>query len=345
MFDQNLQPVNPNFRPDENKEKPEKRKVAGNLRSRSASKKNEESNGEKADVLRKRIGSMPESQDLQQVQGSKKKLFKDMVFKVINERRKKKEQNRPSFVVKMEDAINVVLELTKGGGYRLINFYWPELIDRRHHYGFKIADFFDQWKEETRNGGPSFNDWLDQVEARQSMPGYVAKRGEMIIKEVPKMVYLEPHEREAYKLKLDEQGLMRDPITQKLYHTVDRDTPQIFVVSMDGEMYVATKRRGDVKKNIASFNHSSFVCGGTVASAGAFFTENGKITKIKDTSGHYIEPNMQGVEPLPLKDRIKMMVTALEILKNKGVELKGIEVTLDFKKYDAEAFFERYREQ
>lgn len=273
---------------------------------------------------------------------SGKELFRNIVRRVIEQAREN-EPNKSSFLHKFQETVRMAMELTKGGDYHLMEFYWPELLDRRHHHGYELAKLFGQWKKETEAEGPCFNDWLIQLEKIQNARGYFPRKKEVLIRNIPRMKYLKPDERESYKLQLDNQGLVINPETQKPYQNQDLDTPEIFVVDAKGEMYVATKRRGIAKERITSVNHSSFLSGGSIASAGAFLIENGRITTILAKSGHYIEPDFEGVVPLPMKDRSKMMVIALKVLKNKGIELKGIQLTFDNKKkYDAEEFLEQH---
>lgn len=55
----------------------------------------------------------------------------------------------------------------------------------------------------------------------------------------------------------------------------------IFVMSEDGTIYVSKKHEPMV------FHHSSFLAGGSVASAGELVVENGKLVEMSNKSGHY----------------------------------------------------------
>lgn len=87
------------------------------------------------------------------------------------------------------------------------------------------------------------------------------------------------------------------------------DGTYIFVVDPDKEnLYVGKKETGH-------FQHSSFLKGGAVGSAGMIDVKDGKIVSIRNHSGHYLPPS-------------EMMGTAVELIKKESGQLKkDIKVT------------------
>ncbi len=76
----------------------------------------------------------------------------------------------------------------------------------------------------------------------------------------------------------------------------------IYVTSTDNkQLYIAPKVKGE-------FQHSSFLSGGSVGSAGAVMINRGKVVKLAPMSGHY-QPN------------IEQFVAFLDQLTNQGVDL------------------------
>lgn len=78
----------------------------------------------------------------------------------------------------------------------------------------------------------------------------------------------------------------------------------IYVTSTDKkQLYIAPKKKGE-------FQHSSFLSGGSVGSAGAVMVNHGRVVKLAPMSGHY-RPN------------IEQFVALLDQLTAQGVDLSG----------------------
>ncbi|MCI3206171.1 MULTISPECIES: hypothetical protein [Pandoraea] len=101
-----------------------------------------------------------------------------------------------------------------------------------------------------------------------------------------KVMYLKPAERSQFKVSVQD-GLMIGadgrPIDTRDASRRPGKTPEraIFVMDRHGDIYLSkTFRKG-------LFHHSSFLAGQPVAAAGDIRIENGKVTDVSRTSGHY----------------------------------------------------------
>lgn len=89
-------------------------------------------------------------------------------------------------------------------------------------------------------------------------------------------------ERLAHLVTVNDKGLLMRQ-GRALDTTEVSDRTYIFVMSPDGNIYSADKRH--------VMHHSSFLAGREVASAGKWRVEEGKLTYINNSSGHYMPPS------------------------------------------------------
>ncbi len=121
--------------------------------------------------------------------------------------------------------------------------------------------------------------------------------------------YLEDDdERKIYEIGVKDGMLIHlgGPNIGRVFDTSDGSThwggggAAIFVMSGNGRIYASKTHEPML------FHHSSFLAGGSVASAGELIVENGKLVEISNQSGHY----------KPKKELNEQLITELE---NKGI--------------------------
>ncbi len=204
----------------------------------------------------------------------------------------------------------------------MVNIYHPEFMDVHNRYGRKLMFFFDAWKSSVSTD--SFIDWMKKFDA--GLTDQLGLKPEEFDKlknsqyalltqdnrpNIEKIVYLNEEQRKDYELKI-ENGLIktdREGILNTPPSTADHPQAHVFVVSGKGKIYTAIYQRG-------TMNHSSFLAGAPVRSAGELIVENGKITAITDKSGHY-------------ETSREMLLEGVKALRRKGVDLSQVTVILN----------------
>lgn len=203
----------------------------------------------------------------------------------------------------------------KKGANPMVVRYHGEVLDENHRYGRKIAHLFEAWKESTAK--ISFNAWMKKFDRGEIVwLGLTDEKLDELKKDglvdnnnkptVSKVIYLDENQRKSYELKCIDNKIstgLENPL-----NTLDKN-PHIFVVSPDNKIYIDVYKRGEM-------NHSSFLSGGAVKSAGELTIQNGVVKKITDKSGHY-------------ETSKKMIVEGLKALKKLGIDLNGVELTLN----------------
>lgn len=133
------------------------------------------------------------------------------------------------------------------------------------------------------------------------------------------VTYLQPEEREAYRLHVDEHGLLRDA-EGNLFDTTDGrtlhtpwDTRAIFVMDGDGNLYAS-------KRHVAGvFQHSSLLAGQPVAGAGELRVRAGRLELVSNRSHHYMPP------PDYLIQTVRHMVYGLGVTVDDETQLETVE--------------------
>ncbi|XP_072979704.1 IQ domain-containing protein IQM1-like [Typha angustifolia] len=165
--------------------------------------------------------------------------------------------------------------------------HWLEAIDPRHRYGHNLHFYYDVWfaSESTE---PFFY-WLDVGDGREinleKCPRSKLQR--QFIK------YLGPKEREAFEV-IVENGRLLYKESEKLVNTTE-EYKWIFVLSTSRALYIGQKIKG-------KFQHSSFLAGGAIISAGRLVANDGVLKAIWPYSGHY----------LPTEENFKEFISFLE---------------------------------
>ncbi|KAI6681990.1 hypothetical protein NL676_035871 [Syzygium grande] len=150
--------------------------------------------------------------------------------------------------------------------------HWLEAIDPRHRYGHNLHLYYDAWfrSESTQ---PFFY-WLD-----------VGQGKDINLEKCPRSVlhkqcikYLGPNEREAYEV-IVENGKLMYKKSSDLVDTGE-GSKWIFVLSTSRALYVGQKKKG-------MFQHSSFLAGAAITTAGRLVAHNGILEAIWLSSGRY----------------------------------------------------------
>ncbi|EES19190.1 hypothetical protein BDA96_09G077200 [Sorghum bicolor] len=187
--------------------------------------------------------------------------------------------------------------LSKNGkAQKLARQHWLEAIDPRHRYGHNLHIYYDVWSK-SESTEPFFY-WLDIGEGK-----------EVNLEKCPRsklqsqcIKYLGPKERQEYEVVV-ERGKFVYKKNGDLVHTLD-DSKWIFVLSTTKALYVGQKKKG-------SFQHSSFLAGGAITSAGRLVVKEGILKAIWPYSGHY----------LPTEENFKDFIRYLE---ENGVDLTHV---------------------
>ena len=116
-------------------------------------------------------------------------------------------------------------------------------------------------------------------------------------------------------MQIDSQGRVFTEVHKEFFHSVheNKDNGHIYVVSPNNKIYL-----GICKKYV--FNHSSFLSGGPVKSAGVFIFDQGKIKAVWDNSGHYNSSLDRGYRE-PITPILKLLIT-------RGIDIKNIKVMI-----------------
>ncbi|KAJ1262054.1 hypothetical protein BS78_09G078100 [Paspalum vaginatum] len=188
--------------------------------------------------------------------------------------------------------------LSKNGkAQKLALQHWLEAIDPRHRYGHNLHIYYDVWSK-SKSVEPFFY-WLDIGEGK-----------EVNLEKCPRsklqsqcIKYLGPKERQEYEVVVESGGKLVYKKTGALVQTLD-DSKWIFVLSTTKTLYIGQKKKG-------SFQHSSFLAGGAITSAGRLVVKEGILKAIWPYSGHY----------LPTEENFKEFILYLE---EKGVNLTDV---------------------
>ncbi|CAL4895327.1 unnamed protein product [Urochloa decumbens] len=189
--------------------------------------------------------------------------------------------------------------LSKNGkAQKLARQHWLEAIDPRHRYGHNLHIYYDVWSK-SESTEPFFY-WLDIGEGK-----------EMNLEKCPRsklqsqcIKYLGPKERQEYEV-VAESGKLVYKKNGAFVQTLD-DSKWIFVLSTTKALYVGQKKKG-------SFQHSSFLSGGAITSAGRLVVKEGILKAIWPYSGHY----------LPTEENFREFIRYLE---ENGVDLTDVKV-------------------
>ncbi|XP_072965370.1 IQ domain-containing protein IQM1-like [Typha angustifolia] len=158
--------------------------------------------------------------------------------------------------------------------------HWLEAIDPRHRYGHNLHLYYDVWFE-SESAQPFFY-WLDIGEGKEVNLDRCSrnKLHQQCIK------YLGPKERKAYEVIVD-NGYFVFRQSGTVVNTI-QGSKWIFVLSTTKALYMGQKKKG-------SFQHSSFLAGGAIISAGRLVVKEGVLKAIWPYSGHYLptEENFQ----------------------------------------------------
>ncbi|KAF0926578.1 hypothetical protein E2562_026892 [Oryza meyeriana var. granulata] len=196
-------------------------------------------------------------------------------------------------------AAKVGKGLSKNGkAQKLALQHWLEAIDPRHRYGHNLHIYYGVWSR-SESTEPFFY-WLDIGEGKEvnldKCPR--SKLQSQCIK------YLGPKERQEYEVVV-ESGRLVYRQSGVLVHTSD-DSKWIFVLSTTKALYVGQKKKG-------SFQHSSFLAGGAITSAGRLIVKDGILKAIWPYSGHY----------LPTEENFREFISYLQ---ENGVDLADVKV-------------------
>ncbi|CAL5096699.1 unnamed protein product [Urochloa decumbens] len=189
--------------------------------------------------------------------------------------------------------------LSKNGkAQKLARQHWLEAIDPRHRYGHNLHIYYDVWSK-SESTEPFFY-WLDIGEGK-----------EMNLEKCPRsklqsqcIKYLGPKERQEYEV-VAESGKLVYKKNGAFVQTLD-DSKWIFVLSTTKALYIGQKKKG-------SFQHSSFLSGGAITSAGRLVVKEGILKAIWPYSGHY----------LPTEENFREFIRYLE---ENGVDLTDVKV-------------------
>ncbi|CAL5096698.1 unnamed protein product [Urochloa decumbens] len=187
--------------------------------------------------------------------------------------------------------------LSKNGkAQKLARQHWLEAIDPRHRYGHNLHIYYDVWSK-SESTEPFFY-WLDIGEGK-----------EMNLEKCPRsklqsqcIKYLGPKERQEYEV-VAESGKLVYKKNGAFVQTLD-DSKWIFVLSTTKALYIGQKKKG-------SFQHSSFLSGGAITSAGRLVVKEGILKAIWPYSGHY----------LPTEENFREFIRYLE---ENGVDLTDV---------------------
>ncbi|XP_073154525.1 IQ domain-containing protein IQM2-like isoform X2 [Henckelia pumila] len=174
-------------------------------------------------------------------------------------------------------AAKVGKGLSKNGkAQKLALQHWLEAIDPRHRYGHNLHFYYAKWLD-SQSKEPFFY-WLDVGEGKDA--NLVEKCPRLKLQQQC-IKYLGPMERNAYEVAIEDGKLLYKQ-TGEFVDTIDepKGCKWIFVLSTSRILYVGKKRKG-------SFQHSSFLAGGTTLAAGRIVSENGVLKAVWPHSGHY----------------------------------------------------------
>jgi len=175
--------------------------------------------------------------------------------------------------------------------------YWIEAADKRHRYGTQLAPYYKKWLE-GKSSQPFFT-WLDRG-AGKDLDLKASPRAKL---EKSSVTYFEEKDRLEYEVDFvpDEEGgvllcwkrtdadgdhvageLINAPgkWSYNLQYRLGMPTSFIFVVDGKDRLFVHAKQKG-------VFHHSSFLSGQLAHCAGGIVIEDGVLTVLNGSSGHY----------------------------------------------------------
>ena len=126
--------------------------------------------------------------------------------------------------------------------------------------------------------------------------------------------YLNENERKVNELTIGDDGKLYDNFGKLASTKWENDDRHIFVWGMDNKIFTSAKHEtfvmGDILKK-ERFHHSSFLAGNAVRTSGYIKINNGVITEIDWTSGHY-------------RPTSGTVCQFLKYLENKGIDVSNI---------------------
>ncbi|HXF28880.1 MAG TPA: hypothetical protein VN457_03450, partial [Chlamydiales bacterium] len=177
-------------------------------------------------------------------------------------------------------------------------------------------NFLDVWK--ASGSRDSFAIWLAKIENGERVPGWKELQEKDFITEIGPLsklspvTYLDKDQRKDYEMQVKKGNIYTKHSGSKPLHTTVKanknNRDYIFVISPENKVYIGIYEKGVMQ-------HSSFLSGGAVQSAGLLVMKNGKIAEITNKSGHY--------QPTP-----QMISNALMVFKAQGIKIDGIIVNL-----------------
>jgi len=209
--------------------------------------------------------------------------------------------------------LRAMVNLQKGGR-PLSQGYWLEKNDPLHRFwsGAQLANsIVAEWKN--KSSFTSFFTYLETVEHKEQIANAVDES---------RVTYFDAEGRKELRLDfvVDQDHQTRLVRNGQLADTSDGTTVisgqgyNIFVVDNHGEMYIGPQILG-------RRHHSGFMAGENVRSGGEIVIKEGRVVKIKHGSGHYLTEH-------------RHIFRALQLLNKKGVDLKGIELSMPQKTGD-----------
>lgn len=158
---------------------------------------------------------------------------------------------------------------------------------------------------------------IQRPEQKEYLPQIVMDSMYQQIDRQTNIKYLSEQERMYYEVEVDNEGLLRNKISQSLFnqtneygesgdHSVWNATVYAYVISLDKKLYL--------NKHVPqSFHHSSFMAGANVLDAGMISVLNGQILSLTTKSGHY-------------KPTIKQKLASIDYLKENNADLSQAKV-------------------
>ncbi len=221
--------------------------------------------------------------------------------------------------------------LTKGA---LVNKSYSEYLDPKHRYGTLSHCLYSAW---AKSKAPlNFKEWLEalergeNVDGRQAIPPLfkISERWEPYFVNgklnplIPTVTYLNENERKKYLLEIKKGQF--ETAHNGTFDRKNDGTTFIFVMAHDNKIYAGAYDRG-------RFNHTSFLAGGSVKSAGEMFFKNGKLNRITSKTGHYHDNKER-------RNNDEAMLKILAELRARGVDLSDVTYTRFNHKYDQQDY-------
>lgn len=237
-----------------------------------------------------------------------KEKIKYLEYLQKNDRVEQDYGGRPSQDVQKHRLSQLVTNLNlKEGGRPIVQEYWLEKNDPLHRCWSDPAlsnSIINDWK---KSQFTSFFTYLETIEDKQDV---IDKTDKALVK------YYDTEHRKEYRLDFlkNDNGktiILRNgkpaDTTSEVTHFSGKGFG-IFVFGTNGEIYIGSHVKGER-------HHSSFLAGGNIDAAGEIVIKDGRLVMIKDKSGHY-QPGKRHI------------LKALEALKERGVDLRGVDVSM-----------------